>query len=245
MLKELATSIVYDGLKKAFRAIPEALDGRRFKQFFGPDATRGERVFAVVDPYTHPLPRVGNRYVKKFLGRKPDQPLIGEDNVLGTNVLRVVTYVTTTFSQYRQQTKPINVVADEAVAGHWDATFICFGSSDSNIKTFDIEQLPEQRFYSFSFSSTGQRQYVVGGKAYTVTRSKDYGIILRIRNPRHKEHFLFVCAGNGEWGTSGAAYFLFDRWKSLYKTHGTHDFCKVVEVDIGSDESAHEVHSIP
>jgi hypothetical protein len=70
-------------------------------------------------------------------------------------------------------------------------------------------------------------------------------MLLRIKNPRYPEHFLFICAGIGEWGTSGAAYYLFHHWKELYKKHEQQDFCKVIEVDIGSDDSAREIFSLP
>jgi len=242
---EILVSLLPDVLKQVVSAVPKSLDKWRFRRFFGQHALSGENIFAVVDPYTHPLPRVGNRYIKRFLNRKPDQPLIGEDNVLGVNVVRVVTYVSATFSAYRGSTKPIAVVTDEEVEGRWDGTFICFGSSDSNIKTYDIERLSEQTFYTFGFGPDGFRRINLGCRSFSSTRLQDYGILLRIRNPRHPEHYLFVCAGLGEWGTSGSAYYLFDRWKELYKKHKQQDFCKIIEVDIGSDESAREVFNLP
>lgn len=221
------------------------LDRRRFEQFFGAHALFGEKIFAVVDPYTTPFPKLSNRYIKKFLGRKPDQPLVGADNVLGINVLKVVSYVAAAFSVYRQSIKPIAVVTDEQVAELWDATFICFGSSDSNIKAYDIENLPEQPFYTNDWDSAGIPIFKIGERSFSSHQYKDYGILLRIRNPRYPEHYLFICSGIGEWGTSGSAYYLFHHWKELYKKHGQQDFCKVIEVDMGSDESAREIFSVP
>jgi len=241
---ELLLSITLDVLKEILSAIPKSIDKWRFKRFFGRHALSGEKIFAVVDPYTHPIPRVGNRYIKKFLNRKPDQPLVGEDNVLGVNVVRVVTYVSAMFSAYRRNNNPIAVVTDEQVVDKWDGTFICFGSADSNLKTYDIENLPQQQFYKFDFGPNGFRRYNIGGKEFGGARNQDYGILLRIKNPYHPNHFLFVCAGLGEWGTSGTAYYLFTNWKKLYKQYKQKDFCKIIEVKIGSDESAHEVFSI-
>lgn len=231
-------SVAYDILKQLIAVLPNSLAKWRFRRFFGHHALTGENIFAVVDPYTHPLPRAGNRYIKRFLNRRSDQPLIGEDNVLGVNVVRVVTYVSATFSEYRRSTRPISVVTDESIADRWNGTFICFGSSDSNIKTYDIECLPEQSFYSFDFGPDGFRRFNLRGRSFSITQRTDYGILLRIRNPRHPEHYLFICAGLGEWGTSGSAYYLFDRWKELYKKHKQRDFCEIIEVNSGSDESA-------
>jgi hypothetical protein len=70
--------------------------------------------------------------------------------------------------------------------------------------------------------------------------NKDYGLILKIPNLRFPGHFFFVCAGLGEWGTSGASWYLASKWKSLQKEFGE-AFGVVVEVEIGSDESARRV----
>ena len=242
---EIFFSIAYDILKHVLSAFPMSLDKWRFRRFFGQHALTGENIFAVVDPYTHPLPRSGNRYIKRFLNRRADQPLVGEDNILGVNVVRVVTYVSATFSRYRKVTNPIAVVTDEQIENRWDGAFLCFGSSDSNIKTYDIEGLPEQSFYTFGFGPNGIRRFNIGGGSYSIGGSEDHGILLRIRNPRHSENYLFICAGIGEWGTSGSAYYLFDKWRQLYKKHKQRDFCEVIEVDLGSDESARSVFSIP
>jgi hypothetical protein len=75
---EFLISITIDVLKQIVSAVPKSIDKWRFKRFFGQHAISGEKIFAVVDPYTHPVPRVGNRYIKRFLDRKPDQPLVGE-----------------------------------------------------------------------------------------------------------------------------------------------------------------------
>ena len=135
-------------------------------------------------------------------------------------------------------TAPVAVVTDEEVFDKWDGTFIFFGSSDSNIKTFELECL--QSFYKFEFGAAGHRVFNVGGKIY----SANHAILLRVRNPYHREHFAFVCAGLGEWGASGAAYYLFHRWRELYKKFKDRDFCLVIEVAHRSDESARVVHEV-
>ena len=243
-LESLAGRVVWEVVKGLFGSVPRGIDRWRFGRFFGPSATAGSSIVAVVDPYTHPLPRTGNRYIKHFLGRRPDQPLIGEDDVLGVNVVRLVSYVSSLFSTYRKDGRGIPVVTDDAVASRWDGTFICFGSSDSNIKTHDVESFAQQSFYRWEFGPSGRRRIAVGSRSFSNTARLDYGILLRMRNPHHPEHWLFICAGLGEWGTTGSAYYLCDRWKSLYKAHGNAEFLKVIEVDRGSDESARAAYSV-
>ena len=65
---------------------------------------------------------------------------------------------------------------------------------------------------------------------------------MRLQNPYHSDHKLFVCAGIGEWGTSGAAYYLFKNWRKLYKRFGAKtNFVLIIKVDNNSDESAREI----
>jgi len=243
VIESIGTRVLWETGKGILRAFPHAIKRRRFASFFGPSAISGNNAFAVLDPYKHPLPRIGNRYVKEFLCRRSDQPLVGEDYVLGVNVVRVVAYISALFSQFRPGGRSIPFVTDAAVADQWDATFLCFGSSDSNIKTLDIESLTQQAFYSWEFGCDGYRCIRAGGKVFAVQPRKDYGVLVRLRNPHHPEHWLFVCAGLGEWGTSGSTYYLTDRWSQLHKQHRTSSFAKVIEVDHGSDESAREVYS--
>jgi hypothetical protein len=244
ILESIEGRVLWEAGKGILQAFPRAIKKWRFASFFGPSAVSGNHIFAVLDPYRHPLPRsVGNRYVKEFLGRRPDQPLIGEDHVLGVNVVRVVSYISTLFSQFRSDARSIPFVTDANVADRWDGTFICTGSSDSNVKTLDIEALPQQTFYSWEFGRDGYRCIRAGGEVFSAQPRRDYGVLLRLRNPHHPEHWLFICAGLGEWGTSGSVYFLTDKWYQLHKQHRSSSFAKVIEVDQGADESAREVYS--
>jgi hypothetical protein len=244
-LENLGITIIIDIGKQLLLAIPRAIQNWRFRRFFGQDAVAGDRIFGVLDPVTLPVSPQANRYIKHFLGRRPDQALIGPTDVLGLCSVRVASYASGLFSRFRPSHKPLAFTVDNDVANRWDASLFCFGSSDSNLKTFDIEFLPEQKFYSMEFNTAGSRVFKVGNREFGVDRKHDHGVLLRIKNPRHPEHALFVCAGLGEWGTSGAAYHLFSNWSSLARKHGRSDFCKVIRVEHGSDESAQEVFSIP
>jgi len=155
----------------------------------------------------------------------------------------VTKYSTEILSNFRSKEKKIKVVLDEEVMNSWDGTFFCFGSSDSNIKTYDVENLPQNNLYSFGFDSTGFRCFIINGKQFSISNRKDKAVLARFVNPHHNEHYIFVCAGLGEWGTSGATYFLFDRWKDLYKRFKKNqNFCLILEVDLQADDSAKEIY---
>jgi hypothetical protein len=249
-IDDILLTVAPDAIKGVAKAIPNAINKARFKNFFGHESISGENVYVVLDPYEHPVPRsqlqLGQvRFVKKFHGRKPNISIIGEDKLLGSCSVRVTKYSSECFSQLRSKDNRLKVVLDEEVMNLWDGTFFCFGSSDSNIKTFDIESLPQNNLYTFDFDqATGYRCFVVNGQRFSIANQRDKAILARLINPHYPEHNLFVCAGLGEWGTSGATYFLFDRWKALNKRFQRgKNFCLIIEVNVGSDESAREVLS--
>ena len=220
-------------------SIPKGITKWKFERFWGPGSTNSDAFYFVFDPYSHPAPRPNNRYIKRFLGRRTDQVLQGEDDVLGVNALRILNYAATSFALNSRNGKPIQVVLDSEAINAWKGTFVCFGSADSNIRTLEIERLPEQIFYKMVMGAGGIAEFEVGGKRYQLNQEgQDIGIVLRMKNPHSEGNWLFVCCGLGEWGTSGAAYFLLTKWPSLAKRFGKNEFCIVVSVSRGSDDSA-------
>ncbi|MCH8300178.1 MAG: hypothetical protein IIC39_06520, partial [Candidatus Marinimicrobia bacterium] len=124
-----------------------------------------------------------------------------------------------------------------------------FGSGDSNQITLAIDNLGSNNLYSLEISTSQFREWEVDGTRYPFQINQDNvhldsGIIARLENPYHKEHYLYVCAGLGEWGTTGAAYYLFRNWEKLYKRFKKNkNFCLVLEVEVGSDQTAREVRA--
>jgi len=233
-----------DITKGIWNLIPNAIIKYKLQRFFGPSVLGKGNFWLVVDPYYHPYPRsAGNRYLKKFFNRKPDQPLVGEDRVLGSNIIRLLGYVAGSLGRYRVNNSPITFVTDEDIENRWDGSMICFGSADSNIKTFDIEELPQNGFYSLKYNNSGRRCFEVANRNYSFEANDDKAVILRIRNPRSPKHWLFICEGLGEWGTSGSTHYLFTHWRDLYKKFKDKNFVVVVSVKGCSDENVEELYS--
>lgn len=247
LIENIIPNIIWDVVKGIFGVIPRAISNYKFKRFFGQQAIDSDKVFIVLDPYEHPVSRGNlqkgqNRFIKNFHGRKQNSALIGEDKILGSCSVRVTKYSVSEFALFRQKTNPVKITLDEAVMNNWEGTFICFGSSDSNIKTYDIESLNENNLYSFCFGQNGIRCFNIRSDNYSIDSTGDIGILMRLQNPYHSDHKLFVCAGIGEWGTSGAAYYLFKNWRQLHKRFGSKtNFALIIKVDFNSDESAREI----
>lgn len=248
-IDDIILTIAPEACKGIAKSIPNAIDKVKFKNFFGIQALEGKNIHIVLDPYEHPVSRSQlrsgqARFVKRFHGLKNDSPIIGEDKLLGVCSIRITKYASETFSKFRSKNNSVPINLDEQVINAWDATFLCFGSSDTNAKTFEIEKLQANNLYSFGIDKNGQRCYTVNGEQFAFANKKDRAILARFVNPYHQEHFLFICGGLGEWGTSGATYFLFDNWKLLNKRFARRkNFCLIIEVDMYSDESAREIYS--
>lgn len=228
---------------------------RLFRGFWGDEVLTGEQVFLVVnifqdlrflDPSFTPEQ---NRFFKDFpnIGRV-EMP--GPFEPMSTCDARAVGYLSSAFAIARKQ--PPKIITDEEILPKWDATLICFGSSGSNVKTREILQLEENTYADFD-------SFVREGKHIPGIRTKwnnssftgeddprgDKGLIMKLPNPRFPKHTLTVCAGLGEYGTSGAVFYLSRHWEMLYKRYKGDPFCVIVAVSTGSDESAKEISASP
>jgi len=63
-------------------------------------------------------------------------------------------------------------------------------------------------------------------------------MILKGHPQNMPERNWIACGGYGEWGTSGAAWYLARRWRDIYKKFGNKSFAIFVKVEGQRDESA-------
>lgn len=131
----------------------------------------------------------------------------------------------------------VRVVSDTEVSSRWDGTFVNIGSSASNIKTDQVKHLPENTLLREDMG----KFVLANGNEIAMEERTDKGIIFKIANPFFHGYSILVCAGLGEWGTSGAAWFLSTRWRMLGRRFGSNPFLLVVGVTIGTDGSAREI----
>ena len=226
----------------------QAFNEYHFRSFFGKDACDAGRLFLVLDPHENAIPIspvTQNRYVKRFYGRHADISLPGADPILGSGAIRATNYASAEASKYIRLDNALKVCLDVDVRDSWDGSFICYGSSSSNIKTYDIEHMPEMNLYEMGttlFHGVNIPCWRMNGQDYTVMKRSDRAVLLRMRNPRSPGNYLFVCAGLGEWGSTGAVRFLFRNWRTLHRLYKNGaNFCLIIDVEKNSDESAREI----
>ncbi len=157
------------------------------------------------------------------------------EEMLGFCSARAAMHLVQAFSRFL--VNGVDVTSDVNVASRWEGSFVNLGSSYSNLKTDQVKHLSENSWVI----DDGGKFTLVDGRTLEIEDHRDKGVILRIRNPHSVRHSLFVCAGLGEWGTSGAAWFLARHWKQISRRFRRRNFALFLSVDRYSDESATEV----
>lgn len=228
--------------------IPKSIKMFRLKRFFGKSVLSDQ--FAIVyGTLQDPRPRVngqGNplpRFQKQFRDGRIIQISGPFENIVGDCEIRASGYLAQNVGKEREQT--IKILSDVRAYDDLNSSFIALGSPASNDITGFIMREPSNQFYNFA--QVGSQTFIeaVSDKkqflGFQPPVLKDCAVLMRIRNDRFPEHFLFVCAGLGEWGTSGASWFLATHWESLYKEFKRDDFAIILEIDRGSDSSAKRI----
>jgi hypothetical protein len=181
------------------------------------------------------------RYVKQYHNGRTVQIVGPWGNIVGDCEIRSSSYIINSLSTYRKSA--ITVLSDSASYTELNRTFIALGSSSSNEVTDLILREPNNKYFIFGQDSKGEtyiedintkKQF----RGFQQPIKKDIGLVLKIENTRFKGHYFFICAGLGEWGTSGASWYLSNKWQKLKNLS---EFGIIVEVEIGSDSSAKNI----
>ena len=189
----------------------------------------------VTHPYIKP-PRTG--------GTLPLQGTYSIEHPVSECEVRGATHIARLFGQVKAP--EIKLIPDIAAIGSNEGSFISLGGPGSNYKTADILACDTNLFIRMQHD--GFTSLAGDPMPYEATFEHDYGFILRIRSPFFPEHSSIVCAGLGEWGTSGAAWFLTKKWRELMKRGDSWrtiwgfrrqpDFLAIIKLTRGQDDSA-------
>jgi len=226
--------------------IPKSRKKFFLRKFFGTGALGKDFVIAygALKNSRHREPNVGMFWYDKIFHDGLLKPIVGPREYMVSNCeVRSAAYLINALSTYRDQAVPVE--DDVAAFQRLDRTIVALGSPSSNEISRLVLGEPENEFLEFvqeGFDLVYIRDKK-NRKEFPESHSpmpKDYGLIVKIPNSRFKGRLFFVCAGLGEWGTSGASWYLSNKWNQLRKEFGD-AFGIIVEVNIGSDESARRV----
>jgi hypothetical protein len=223
--------------------IPRSVDRHRFGGFWGEPMLAND--FRVVYGMMSQSPPGEQRFQKKHHDGRITE-FQATRQIITQEVIRACSYILQETAKFVN--KPVTICTDEDTFNDLDSTFIAIGGPVVNEITERALNEESNKFLQFSIPDDPAvrvwKIYTMVGLedrrsfARTLHEGKDYGVILKVGNSRFPRHRFFVCAGLGSWGTSGAAWYLSNHWRALYKEFGSGEFGLVVEVDSGSDTSA-------
>ena len=231
------------------KIIPETHDRFNFRSFWG-DPKASSDAYFVIDSYENVRLRDTFRQ-EEASSSPPGTPAadIHRRIIDGAFSPQAAALLTAFFA--RHTSKPLHVVTDTEISLHTDGVVICYGTSDLNFRTLDIEAESESSSCQYKLDASGQRAFQLGGQFhYMESRGGvlyDKAIVRRLNNRPRSNHSQVICAGLSEWGSLAAVYYLTRRWKELHRRFDSFgqkkDFCVLLEVPCGQFENARELIS--
>ena len=134
------------------------------------------------------------------------------------------------------------LISDEEIEDKLDISFCSIGGLN-NLKTKDVLQSEENVFYDFEKS--GSEWAIISKKnkekKFSIDSTYDYAFIIKIIPKNFPNRVWIAVAGIGEWGTSGATWFLAKNWIKMPKNKS---FGMIIKVREGQDESTEMVNRL-
>lgn len=179
-------------------------------------------------------------YIKPFLTPKVPTNIYSISKPISSCEIRAAKYLTEILSS---ELKIIpKLASDLELRTTTNINFISFGGPGSNLKTYDAIFHKDNNLVCFDNT---RMWYIPDGQTLYSgpTATHDFGLIMNVRPTEHSnnERAWLVCAGFGEWGTSGAAYYLSRNWEKIAKSYGSKPFAIIVRVENNKDDSAEKV----
>jgi|WetSurMetagenome_2_1015567.scaffolds.fasta_scaffold32191_3 hypothetical protein len=126
------------------------------------------------------------------------------------------------------------LISDEEIKEKINISYCSLGGYN-NYKTIDI--LKSNKVFNINLR-TKQISSKIDNTSYTIDNKYDYALVIKLRNIHFPNRVQICIAGLGESGTSGAAWFVANKWKEITHKIKKNDFICVIRVEFNEDESA-------
>lgn len=251
LLNELIAAFIVFTLGYCMSNIPKSIRKYQLSTFLGRSIfqNRFKIVYGIIRRNTEqysPDCEKAQTYHKSFYNGNTIR-MEGYFTIISDRTLQAYSYIIKELARY---TESVEIISDEFSNIDLNNSYLSLGGSISNELTYFILNQESNKFFKFTgFMNKPKNEWRVetldenpDKRSFKRSYSKDYGIILKIKNTRFKNHHFMVCAGLGSWGTSGAAWYLANYWKDLYKEFKSNEFGIIVEVSVGNDTSARRIY---
>jgi hypothetical protein len=213
--------------------IIKKLKCRSFRQVFGNDL---DDFYMVYPSYESPskdtiFPKPPSKVPR------PSIPTINLTTVNSNAITRSISHLSYAFGNYSPSLPHIG--SDIDIDQRMDISFLSLGGVN-NYKSLDIFENTSNIF--LQFGGGGIQSKTLGESIAKIEGKMDYGLILKI-HPANNPNRTWLCvAGIGEWGTSGASWWLSRHWGIIYKHAKDKSFACITKTIYGSDDSTSLVH---
>jgi len=209
-----------------------------FKRIFGKDSNEN---FHIVYGNMNILSPIfdSNGEIIKFPYYKPgkESHLFRGSSVVSLAEMRSAKYLSESFGKFINFAPKL--ISDFEIREKLDISFCSLGGHN-NFKTEDVLNSSENRFFYFdkvNWICVKEDEK----KRFCIKDNYDYGFIIKIIPKNFLNRVWIAVAGIGEWGTSGAVWFLSKKWNKMPKNKS---FGMIIKVRNGQDESAEMIYKI-
>ena len=219
-----------------WHAAVKALTKYRFKQIFGFKTSEGptlvyEELASLVQ---------GQKFIYCKPGDETSSRRLSISRPIPIASVRAVSYLSNTIGRFIGRSPAVR--SDIEVRNLLDFDFICFGGPFSNVMTETCLDNAGNRLVVFDQTINQFRRKNDGQTLVQFNPGFDYGLILKVRPVQFPERVWIICAGIGERGTSGAAWYLANKWQELRSRAYDKPFAAMLKVEenvhSGRDQSA-------
>jgi hypothetical protein len=226
-----------------FTLVSKKLRHRQFQRVFGAGGGQYQLVYAPLKLHPDVKASVPPTFLRPqgepfvFVRSDTDNVRFSASQITSSCEVRAASYVAAALG--KDGARESTFVDCESLASKLDVDFVSFGLI-SNLKTIDVFN-NEGNDLIIAVPNPGFMAWKWSGESLIAERRPhlDYGVILKIHPVQFPGRTWIACAGMGEFGTSGAAWFLARKWKELERRRrGSGPFFALIAVEPGKDESA-------
>ncbi|MCX5850423.1 MAG: hypothetical protein NTW65_13420 [Deltaproteobacteria bacterium] len=156
----------------------------------------------------------------------------GTKKLMGTGDAGALPYVYVLLMKAKKSYADIEIIKSyKSLEDHYTDNFISVGGLTNRSTKGIMDSYKDKMEYIFSDNGNLiVKNYGKFKKYIMCDREKDYGMILKISNLNSDGKVIFIIAGIGDLGTTGAAYFLSNNIKKIVEEFGFNDFALIVSV---------------